>query len=70
MNTWLQEQERAAMLGERAAVLHVVSALRTYRAAFERLAASRYSDGAADGAAVAAAMASVSEVEDPGESEQ
>ena len=69
MTTWLQEQERAAMLGERAAVLRVVGALRTYRAAFERLAASRYSDGAADGAAVAAALASVSDVEDPEENE-
>jgi hypothetical protein len=53
------------MLGERAAVLHVVSALRTYRAAFERLAASRYSDGTVDGVAVTVALSEVHEAENP-----
>ncbi len=64
---WLQEQERKAMLGDRMAVLRVVGALREYRQAFERLAASRYSDGAADGAAMAAAVSAVSEIENPAE---
>lgn len=49
--TRLEHDERAALCGDRAAVICIVSALREYRAAVERLLASRYRDGFVDGAA-------------------
>lgn len=57
--TWLQEQERLALCGDRAAVLRVVSGLRVYREEFSRLVDRRWRDGTADGASVSAAMSGV-----------
>jgi hypothetical protein len=46
----IQEREREALCGSRLAVIHVVDALRRYRAAVKAALAQRYSDGFIDGA--------------------
>jgi len=48
----LQEEENAAMLLDKQAVLKVVNGLRRYRKAAYALLATRYRDGAVDGAMV------------------
>jgi len=42
------ETEKEAMVGDRQAVLQVVSALRTYREAVRKLLGARYADGECD----------------------
>lgn len=61
--TQLQADERAAMLGDRAATLRVVSGLRRYRALVERLLGARYGDGAVDGYEAAAAETEIEAIE-------
>lgn len=46
--------EMAAMSGDRTAVLHLVSALRKYRAAAKKLLGLRYGDGECDAVALTA----------------
>lgn len=61
--TPLQDHERSAMTGDRTAVLHVVSALRQYRAAVAALLVARYSDGFVDGVATSALDDTAREIE-------
>lgn len=63
--TPLQEAERRAML-DRGAALEVVSALRRYRAAAQRLLARRYGDGAVDGTALSEFASKIEEIEGTG----
>lgn len=61
--TPLQQDERDAMCGDRAAVLRVVSALRGYREAVRSVLSTRYRDGFIDGVAAAALSSSAEEIE-------
>lgn len=67
--TILQEDERQAMLLDRAAVLRVVSALRRYRAAASELLRSRYQDGECDAAALCSFELEIGEIEESGKTE-
>jgi hypothetical protein len=64
--TNLQEDERSAMCLDRAAVLRVVSALRSYRAASQKLLGARYRDGFVDGAATTSFECEIEEIESAG----
>lgn len=59
----LQQDERAAMTGDRAAVLRVVSALRQYRAAARELLDARYADGECDRVAMSTFASVVEDIE-------
>jgi hypothetical protein len=61
--TYLQQQEREAMCGDRAAILVVVSAVRQFRALIHRLGNSRYSDGECDGYSLTTFFDEVAEIE-------
>lgn len=57
----INELEKRAVTGDRAAALLVVSAFRNYRRACEALIASRYSDGECDAVAIGRFMDSIDE---------
>ena len=60
-----QENELEALLMmDREAVIRVVSDLRLYRAAVQRLLSCRYSDGEVDGAMMHEFVCTVEEIED------
>jgi len=61
--TDLQQDELRAAVGDRMAVLRVVSALRLYRAASRRLLDARWGDGAADGYHTSVFADAVTEIE-------
>ena len=63
----LEEDERAAMLLDRAAILRIVSALRRYRAASESMLAARYTDGEVDGATLSVFEEEVKGIEEDGQ---
>lgn len=51
------------MLGDRQAIIRVVSALRSYRAAVDALLSARYEDGFSDGVAAAKLESAASYIE-------
>ena len=59
-----EETERRAILCDRAAILQVVSALRRYRAAVERLLEARYMDGECDRVAIGSLQDTAEEIEE------
>lgn len=61
--TNLQRDERAAMTGDRSAIVRLVSAVREFRTAAAKLTERRYSDGACDGVAVGEFVNAVEEIE-------
>jgi glucose-6-phosphate 1-dehydrogenase len=61
--TDLQKTEREALLMDRHAIINVVSALRKYRAAAQKLLQGRYRDGACDGVAVSQFAEEIEETE-------
>lgn len=56
--------EKDALLGDRAAIIQVVSDLRGYRAASAKLLAARYRDGACDGFSMSQFNDAVQEIEE------
>lgn len=64
--TRLQKTERAAMIGDRAAVLRIISALIRYRQAAKEVIDSQWSDGAIDGACANTFRFTVEEIENDG----
>lgn len=67
--TALQEDERSAICLDRHAVLRIVSALRLYRAASQKLLGAWYSDGFVDGAATMTFKCEIEEIEKAGDDE-
>lgn len=63
--TWIQNLERRALVGDRQAMIQVVSALRGYRQVVKETLARRYRDGFIDGAASAYLEEVVAKIEDP-----
>lgn len=62
--TKLQEAELKAMVGNREAVIQVVSALRRYREEVKNLLADRYRDGECDATALHTFQCRVGEIEE------
>ena len=56
------EIEKQAIVGDREAILTVVSDLRRYRAICERLLGARYSDGTVDGATMSVIASDIGDI--------
>ena len=61
--TPLQETERAAMVGDRMAIIGLVDALRCYRKAVKTLSGQRYQDGECDAVALSAFFSAAEAIE-------
>jgi len=68
--TPLQEDERAALCGDRVATLRVVTAVRRLRASAANLLARRYRDGECDAVALHQFASEVESVEESGEDDE
>ena len=64
MDDNLFDIERAAMCGDYDAILKLVSGLRSYRAAIDRLAANRHRDGEVDSADMHAFLSEIAGIND------
>lgn len=61
--TPLQEMERAAMCGDRQAIIGLVDAVRCYRKAVKTLSSQQYQDGECDAVALSAFFSAAEAIE-------